>query len=195
MKLTSKLLAIILPIAAGLLIGLGIRQYFASASLIKGPSMEPNLQNSEVVGVFKTLPIHRNTVIIFNAHGEDPDATKKVDYYVKRVIGLPGDTVTSNNGQIYINNKVLNQGYISQRERVIGTGNWDLLSLSSHWRRFKHAMRVPQNEYFVLGDHRSVSNDSRYWGFVDKDKVLGVVKTAPFNKDSKEINSASATLE
>lgn len=194
MKKLKTIMSWLLPIAIGLLIGIAVRQYFVSASLIKGTSMKPNLQNSEVVSVFKTLPIHRNSVIIFNAHGEDPKATSQTDYYVKRVIGLPGDTVSSNNGTIYINGQRLNQNYINRYQRGQGTGNWDLRSLSAHWAKNQNAVKVPRNHYFVLGDHRSVSNDSRYWGFVDKDKVLGVVKTAPFDKNAAKINHSSAAL-
>lgn len=193
MKRLKTILSYLLPVIIGLLVGIGVRQYFASASLIKGPSMKPNLHTSEVVGVFKTLPIHRNSVIIFDANGEDPQV-KKTDYYVKRVIGLPGDTVSSYNGTIYVNNHPLNQDYISQRQRSTGTGNWNLQSLSSQWVRDRNSTKVPSGKYFVLGDHRSVSNDSRYWGFVDQSKVQGVVKTPPFNKNARQVNSASAEL-
>ncbi|GAF37885.1 signal peptidase I [Lentilactobacillus farraginis] len=194
MKTLKKIFSWVLPIAMGLLIGLAVRQYFVSASFIQGTSMQPNLKNAEMVGVFKTLPIQRNSVIIFDAHGEDPESHKTPDYYVKRVIGLPGDTVSSNNGTIYVNNRPLNQDYISQAQRTTGTGNWDLQSLSLHWTRDQNSTKVPQNKYFVLGDHRSVSNDSRYWGFVDKDKVQGVVKTAPFDKNADKVNDATSLL-
>ncbi len=47
---------------------------------------------------------------------------------------------------------------------------------------------MPKNSYFVLGDHRSVSNDSRYWGFVPKDKIMGVAKALPFGSSTKRHN-------
>jgi signal peptidase I len=194
LKILKKIFSWVFPIAMGLLIGFAVRQYFVSASFIKGTSMQPNLQNAEVVGVFKTLPIRRNAVIIFNAHGEDPEAKASTDYYVKRVIGLPGDTVSSNNGTIYVNNQPLNQSYISQYQRSTGTGNWNLQSLSTHWTKDQNSVKVPRNKYFVLGDHRSVSNDSRYWGFVNKDKVLGVVKTVPFDKNAGKVNHSTDSL-
>jgi len=52
-----------------------------------------------------------------------------------------------------------------------------LKSLSKSWPRNVNSVKVPKGKYFALGDHRSVSNDGRYWGFVPKDKVLGVAKT------------------
>ncbi|GEP24740.1 signal peptidase I [Lentilactobacillus diolivorans] len=190
MKFIKGVLSWIVPIALGLVIGLAVKQFVISASFIHGDSMKPNLQSGQMVTVLRPATIHRNSVIIFNAHGEDPQATKPTDYYVKRVIGLPGDTVSSNNGQIYVNNHQINQNYISNNQRTTGTGNWDLQSLSQHWTQDKGTVKVPQGKYFVLGDHRSVSNDSRYWGFVDKSKIEGVAKAFPFQKDANQINAA-----
>ena len=79
---------------------------------------------------------------------------------------------------IYVNGKKINQGYISMKQRDAGTGNWNLKSISvqNSWLKHNGATKVPKGEYFVLGDHRSVSNDGRYWGFVPKSKIDGVVK-------------------
>ena len=89
-----------------------------------------------------------------------------------------GDTVSSKNGNIYVNGKKINQDYISKSQRTTGTGNWTLRSISvqNSWLKNNGATKVPKGEYFVLGDHRSVSNDGRYWGFVPKSKIDGVVK-------------------
>lgn len=165
------------PILLGLLVALLFRGFVGTVVRVDGPSMQPNLQNNERVFCWKLDKIKRGSVIVFDANGVDPQATSKIDY-VKRVIALPGDTVKSENGKLYVNNKLVNQDYISAYQRDQGTGDWTLpeLSLEHNWTRNKNSVKVPAGEYFVLGDHRSVSNDGRYIGFVPKSKVLGVVK-------------------
>ncbi|WP_373841541.1 signal peptidase I [Limosilactobacillus sp.] len=177
MKSFRQVMSWVVPIVIGLLIALLIKQFFFQIVRVDGPSMQPNLQNNERVFCLKRSQIRHGSVVIFNADGVDPQVAIKTDY-VKRVIGLPGDTVRSKNGNIYVNNKEINQNYISMKQRDAGTGNWDLKSISvqNSWLKHNGATKVPAGEYFVLGDHRSVSNDGRYWGFVPKSKIDGVVK-------------------
>ena len=77
---------------------------------------------------------------------------------VKRVIGLPGDTVYIDAGQVYVNGRLLTESYVPEDYR-------DRVSWEEH--------RIPPGEYFVLGDHRSSSSDSRTWGFVKREKIYG----------------------
>ncbi|WP_204120646.1 signal peptidase I [Levilactobacillus sp. 244-2] len=186
MKALKEVMSWIIPVIIGLAIAFAIKSFVFTRVRVDGPSMEPNLQNNEKVFAWKQASVKHLSVIVFDAHGEDPSAKPNTNY-VKRVIGLPGDTVTSKNGYIYVNKKKVDQGFISTSERTAGTGNWMLASLqkTQKWNDGKKITTVvPKGKYFVLGDHRSVSNDSRYWGFVDKDKVLGVVKV-PFWTSSK----------
>ena len=177
MKTFRQVMSWVIPIVIGLLIALLIKQFLFQVVRVDGPSMQPNLQNNERVFCLKRSQIHHGSVVIFDADGVDPQVAVKTDY-VKRVIGLPGDTVRSKNGNIYVNGKKINQSYISMRQRDAGTGNWNLKSISvqNSWLKNNGATKVPKGEYFVLGDHRSVSNDGRYWGFVPKNKIDGVVK-------------------
>lgn len=172
----------IIPVVIGLLIALLIKQFFFQIVRVDGPSMQPNLQNDERVVCLKSAKIHRGSVIIFNADGVDPQVASKTNY-VKRVVGLPGDTVRSVNGKLYVNGKQVSQTYIVKRQRL-ATGDWTLPSVSVQhgWLHHNGATKVPNGEYFVLGDHRSVSNDSRYWGFVPKSKIDGVVKVPKWIK-------------
>lgn len=186
MKALKEVMSWVIPVVIGLAIAFAIKSFVFTRVRVDGPSMEPNLQNNEKVFAWKQAKVKHLSVIVFDAHGEDPSAKVNTNY-VKRVIGLPGDTVTSKNGYIYVNNKKINQSFISKSERTSGTGNWTLASLqkTQKWNDGKKITTVvPKGKYFVLGDHRSVSNDSRYWGFVDKDKVLGVVKV-PFWTSNK----------
>ena len=177
MKTFRQVMSWVIPIVIGLLIALLIKQFLFQVVRVDGPSMQPNLQNNERVFCLKRSQIHHGSVVIFDANGVDPQVAVKTDY-VKRVIGLPGDTVRSKNGNIYVNGKKINQSYISMSQRDAGTGNWNLKSISvqNSWLKNNGVTKVPKGEYFVLGDHRSVSNDGRYWGFVPKNKIDGVVK-------------------
>lgn len=190
MKAFKELMSWIVPIAIGLLLALLIKQFAFQFVRVDGPSMQPNLQNNERVVCLKQSKIHRGSVVVFDANGVDPQVSVKTEY-VKRVIGLPGDTVEAKNGNLYVNGKKVDQSYISKSERSSGTGTWTLHSISQEnsWVLHNGAYKVPKGEYFVLGDHRSVSNDSRYWGFVPKSKIVGVVKVGFWNRTQPAKNN------
>ena len=183
MKTLRQIFSWVIPVVIGLILALLIRQLFQNVR-VDGPSMLPNLVNNERVFSFKQSKIHRGSVVVFNADGVDPQVSTKTDY-VKRVIAIPGDTVKSQNGNLYVNGKKANQSYIKMDQRKAGTGNWTLKSISkqNNWVRNAGATKVPKGEYFVLGDNRTVSNDSRYWGFVPKKKVDGEVKVGFWSKN------------
>lgn len=186
MKLIKEIISWVIPILVGLLIALLVKNYLFQVVRVDGTSMQPNLENNERVFVWKPEKIKRLSVIVFDAHGEDPVATQSTDY-VKRVIGLPGDTINYRDGVLYVNGKEVPQKFISENQRKQGTGaNWSLASIAKKYGWDKGPTEVPADSYFVLGDHRSVSNDSRYWGFVKKSKIDGTVK-APFwlSKDAQ----------
>lgn len=190
MKAFKELMSWIVPIAIGLLLALLIKQFAFQFVRVDGPSMQPNLQNNERVVCLKQAKIHRGSVVVFDANGVDPQVSVKTEY-VKRVIGLSGDTVEAKNGNLYVNGKKVDQSYISKSERSSGTGTWTLHSISQEnsWVLHNGAYKVPKGEYFVLGDHRSVSNDSRYWGFVPKSKIVGVVKVGFWNRTQPAKNN------
>ena len=190
MKAFKELMSWIVPIAIGLLLALLIKQFAFQFVRVDGPSMQPNLQNNERVVCLKQAKIHRGSVVVFDANGVDPQVSVKTEY-VKRVIGLPGDTVEAKNGNLYVNGKKVDQSYISKSKRSSGTGTWTLHSISQEnsWVLHNGAYKVPKGEYFVLGDHRSVSNDSRYWGFVPKSKIVGVVKVGFWNRTQPAKNN------
>ncbi|KRK48554.1 signal peptidase I [Secundilactobacillus kimchicus] len=195
MKVIRELASWIVPVIIGIIIAFGIKAFVLSPVRVDGPSMEPNLVNNERIWMFKQAKVKHLSVIVFDAHGEDPSAKKGSDY-VKRVIGLPGDSVAFKNNNIYVNNKKIDQSFISRSEATTGTGatSWTLTTLAKRYGWQTSGNVVPKGKYFVLGDHRSVSNDSRYWGYVDANKVAGVVKV-PFWTGTKtqrhNINSLS----
>ncbi|MGP4117574.1 signal peptidase I [Levilactobacillus zymae] len=175
MKLLRSILSWVVPIVVAVILVVLVRTYLFEVVRVSGDSMTPNLADKERMIVVKPLAVKRLSVVVFDAYGEDPNATPGTNY-VKRVIGRPGDKVVSKNGYIYVNNRKINQSFISPTERTAGTGDWTLSELAKehHWKYTGNA--VPKGHYFVLGDHRSVSEDSRAWGYVDANKVMGVVK-------------------
>ncbi|GLB46093.1 signal peptidase I [Philodulcilactobacillus myokoensis] len=199
-KLLSFLVNWIIPIAVGLFLAFLCERFLVTTVNVDGDSMQPNLENSERVMVWRQSKIKHASVIVFDAHGEDPEATKPNTDYVKRVIGMPGDTVSFKNNQLYVNGKTFNDSFINEDQRTKGTGitpsqengDWDIHSLAAHWGKDTKSFKVPKGKYFVLGDHRSISNDSRYWGFVPKNKVLGVVKTFAWSTDNQKRHNVNA---
>jgi signal peptidase I len=120
---------------------------------VDGSSMVPTLNNGQFVMVNRlayTLgdPSHGD-VVVFH-YPRDPQQE-----YIKRIIGLPGDFVTINNGHVYVNGQQLIEPYIAAAPR--SQGEWN----------------VPENQIFVLGDNRNNSQDSRSFGPVSMENVIG----------------------
>lgn len=184
MKFFRSIMSWVIPILVAVILVLLVRTYLFEVVKVSGDSMEPNLVNNERMFTIKPLKLKRLSVIVFDAYGEDPTAAKNTNY-VKRVIGLPGDKVVSKNGVLYVNQHKIDQSFISEAERTSGTGNWSLKSLSKAGNWHYQGSRVPKGHYFVLGDHRSISEDGRAWGYVNAKKVMGVVKV-PFWQGTKQ---------
>jgi signal peptidase I len=125
---------------------------------VEGTSMMPTLSDEERIFInqftyrFGISDIQRGDTIVF---WYPWDHTKS---YIKRVIGLPGDLVQIEDGQVFVNHKALAEPYLPEEYR-------DHSSMEPQ--------RVGPGEYFVLGDHRSSSNDSRVWGTVSRNLIFG----------------------
>jgi len=133
----------------------------------------------------------RGDVIVFE-YPKDPTLN-----YVKRVIGAPGDVVAMRGGQVYVNDTALREPYV-QRSDPLHDGydskfNWQRRFLDGFSpdgiRAYRPRrdnwgpLRVPAGKYFVLGDNRDNSEDSRYWGFVDESAVKGRPLVVYFSYD------------
>jgi signal peptidase I len=129
---------------------------------VEGTSMMPTLVNDERIFINKFTykfglgEIERGDTVVFWYPG---DTTKS---YIKRVIGLPGDRIRIDGGQVYVNGQALMEDYVPEEYR-------DRVS----WPRPVEDRMIPQGEYFVLGDHRSSSSDSRTWGYVPRAAIYG----------------------
>lgn len=125
---------------------------------VEGTSMMPGLENEERIFINKFIyrfgfeDINRGDTVVFWYPG---DTSKS---YIKRVIGIPGDTVEIRKGTVYVNGKALNEPYVPDYYRD---------------RASMQLTTIGENQYFVLGDHRSSSNDSRNWGTVPRNYIYG----------------------
>lgn len=129
---------------------------------VSGDSMYPTFKNGEYILTnliaLRTNGIQRGDVIVFIA---PPDHEKD---FIKRVIGLPGDTVELENGYVYLNGKELNESAYLHN---------DVRSYGGAFLKDDQPYTVPQGDYFVMGDNRPFSSDSREWGIVAKNMVIG----------------------
>ncbi len=129
--------------------------------------MMPNLEDGDRIILSKVSTINRFDEVAFKA----PDSK---DNYVKRVIGFEGDTISMENDQLYINGELHEEPYLAETkadlpDEVHLTGNFTLEDLTGE-------KTVPEGKVFVLGDNRRVSKDSREFGFIDEDAIIGDVK-------------------
>jgi signal peptidase I len=125
---------------------------------VEGTSMMPGLTDQERIFINKYTyklgsgSIAREDLVVFH-YPNDPSQS-----YIKRIIGVPGDTIEIKEGIVYVNGQKLDEPYVPEEYR-------DHINMPLE--------QVPPEDYFVLGDHRSSSNDSRVWGFVDRKAIYG----------------------
>lgn len=137
--------------------------FVARTYAIEQWSMEDTLHVGQSISVDELTPrfggYHRGDIVVFQA--PDPyDAMENHIPVIKRIIGVAGDRVVIRNGHVEVNGIVLDEPYVYEQQPTIATGK------ASAWT-------VPDGCIFVLGDHREVSMDSRIFGLVPLDRVIG----------------------
>jgi signal peptidase I len=145
-------------LAFSLLIAVILIVFIYQPVKVEGTSMMPTLTNEERIFINKFTyhyglgEIKRGDMVVF---WYPLDTSKS---YIKRIIGVPGDIVNIDEGEVFVNGNKLSEDYVpdTYRDRT----SWG-------------PQRVPAEEFFVLGDHRNSSNDSRTWGFVDRKYIYG----------------------
>src|SRR3989344_848078 len=137
--------------------------FIAAPNQIKGASMEKTFYNGEYIMTskvtYKFRKQHRGDVVVFKSL-KNPD----IDY-IKRIIGLPGDKIEIKNSEVYVNNRMLTENYISDK-----TNLWE-----GGFIRENEPFIVPENMLFVMGDNRPRSSDSREFGPIPIESIIGEV--------------------
>ncbi len=130
-------------------------QATVQVSIVNGSSMEPHLYHGQRIVVYKTAyffdPPQRGDIIIFH-----PPRELGATPFIKRIIGLPGDTVEVKGGVVYINGSPLNEPYIKEPPTY---------TLAKE--------KITGNTYFILGDNRNNTSDSHVWGAVPRQNIIG----------------------
>ena len=147
-----------LVVAIGM--ALFIRYFVLIPVQVEGDSMEPALQPASYILYHQLTPIDRFDIILFHDdYGE---------VYIKRVVGLPGETVAYENDRLYINGELITEPFLKQarEENQIYTTDFSITEAADQ-------QEVPAGHYFVLGDNRPRSKDSRMFGFVPEASVEG----------------------
>ena len=164
-----------LTIALAIVAVLVFQAEVAKPYRIPSPSMEPTLHcgkpaegcrsrvSDRVIAnriVYRFHPPERGDIIVFKAPDKVEVACEAGGTFIKRIIGLPGERVSMQNGQVLINGIRLREPYLSRAYRGAQSGEWG---------------RSPRSGYFVLGDNRTMSCDSRRWGVVPRGSIIGRV--------------------
>ena len=154
-----KVIKEVIPYIVIVVVVVLIRTFIITPVRVDGDSMKNTLKNGDILLLYKLSSINRFDIIVL-------DEEKDNEKIIKRVIGLPGETVAIKKGKIYINDKVIDDEYAYGE-----TSDYDKVTLED-------------DEYFILGDNRLISKDSRYFGPIKENEIKGkiVFRLFPFTK-------------
>ncbi len=155
-KVRNEIIEWVVTIAAAVLVALFINNFIIVNATVPTSSMEQTIMsNDRVIGLrlaYKSSDPERGDIIIFR-YPDNEDIL-----YIKRIIGMPGDTVEIHDGGVYIDGSLLDEPYL----KVTTEGEFG-------------PYMVPEGHYFMMGDNRNNSADSRFWNntFLEREKIVG----------------------
>jgi signal peptidase I len=148
-------------------IAFAVQAFVVKPFVIPTPSMANTVQAGDRVLIdrvtYHLRDVHRGDVIAFDGHGPIP--------LLKRVVGLPGDTLTIRSDRLYVNGQPSPESFV-RRVGGVPEPTEPGPDASQAWS-LARPFRVPPGMYFVMGDNRSNSADSRYWGLVSREQIIG----------------------
>ncbi len=133
---------------------------------VSGASMSPTFEDKEYILTsiisLRVEDLKRGDVLVFQAPNQEKEQYKKD--FIKRIIGVPGDTVFLKDGQVYVNGKKLDESaYLPKETKTYGAS----------FMKEGEPVTVPADSFLVFGDNRPFSSDSREWGFIKKSDIVG----------------------
>ncbi|MGE7674238.1 signal peptidase I [Lysinibacillus sp. NPDC094403] len=161
-------------IAFALLVAFLIKQFLFTPVLVKGASMMPTLEDKDRVIINKIGPkfksIDRFDIVVIENVLLQKNEEENI---IKRIIGLPGDKIEYKDDQLYINGEKFSEPFLDQKKKELKDSG--SLTYDFTLEQDLGEITVPEGHYFVLGDNRRVSNDSRNpeIGFIPKEKIMG----------------------
>lgn len=159
-------------VLVAVLVVFGVRSFLIQPFLVSGASMEPNFHGGDYILInelsYRFREPERGEVVVFRYPGDEKT------FFIKRIIGLPGERVEVTGGKVYVYNTrnkngiAVNEAYLPSDLRTVGEKN----------------VQLGENEFFVMGDNRDASFDSRQWGPLKRSEVIGSVwvRLWPLNK-------------
>ena len=177
------------PFALFIIVMLLLRVYVWQPVIVEGHSMDPTLADKERLVIIRRASIKRQDIVVAKELNKETNETKNI---VKRVIGLPGDTISFKNDVLMVNDKVVKEPYLADYQKAFASdhlqktyqGNAFFQSLAQNAKTFtlsaasqtEFSVKVPEGQYFLMGDNRLVSQDSRQVGTFKKSDIVGEAK-------------------
>jgi len=132
--------------------------FIAQPFLVQGASMEPNFYSGDYLLVDEATyyfrePARGEVIVFKNPNNVD-------EFYIKRIVGLPGEQVVINDGEVIVDGEKVDESYLADASHIDG----------------EYRFQLSEDEYFVMGDNRPQSFDSRNWGPLGEDFIIGVVR-------------------
>jgi signal peptidase I len=161
-------------VVVALVVAFLLRTFVIATYSIPSGSMEPTLQVGDRIVVNKlSYHLHgvdRGNIIVFSTPPTEDCAGPPVADLVKRVIGLPGETISLSGGNVFINGRPLAEPWLPSSEHGVTHPGPSTKPYALH-----HPYRIPSGDVYVMGDNRTLSCDSRYWGPVAESTIVGKV--------------------
>jgi signal peptidase I len=165
----------IIVVLVAVVVAVLLRTFVVQTFFIPSGSMEPTLQIGDRILVNKlSYHLHgvgRGDIVVFSRPPTENCGGPEVNDLVKRVIGLPGELISLSGGDVYVNGKRLDESWLPSSEQGVTKPGPSGTSYS-----LDQPFRVPSNDYFVMGDNRTDSCDSRFWGPISKSLIVGKVE-------------------
>lgn len=160
-SLGAKVIEFIQTLVIFLAIGTAIYLFIAQPHRVSGQSMYPTLENGDYIltnkiGYTFGEP-QRGQIIVFKEPRDE-----SLDF-IKRIVGIPSDRLKIQNGRVYLNGEVLEEAYL----------NPSVTTLPAAFLKEGQEVIIPEKRYIVVGDNRLASSDSREWGFITRDEIIG----------------------